>query len=140
MDDVEVTGSDFVTLSGGSGSLTVTLVNGLKQPITVGLRARADSPDVRVETPEPVSMAAGERTTLRLQVKSEVGVHEVTLSPVTTEGEKAGTALTFSLRTSQVGRLIWFVILAGGVLLGVMILRRIVLRVRNHRWRVGESE
>ena len=36
MDRVQVTGTDFVTLSGGSGSLTVTLVNGLKQPITVG--------------------------------------------------------------------------------------------------------
>ena len=42
----QVTGTDFVTLSGGSGSLTVTLVNGLEQPITVGLRARTDSPDV----------------------------------------------------------------------------------------------
>ena len=70
MDRVEVTGTDFVTLSGGSGSLTVTLVNGLQQPITVGLRARADSPDVKVEIPEPVSMQAGQRTTLRLQVTS----------------------------------------------------------------------
>ena len=139
MGRVQVTGTDFVTLSGGSGTVTVTLVNGLKQPITVGLRARPDSPDVRVETPEPVSMAAGERTTLRLQVKSDVGVHEVTLSPVTTEGENAGTALTFSLRTSQVGRLIWYVIIAGGVLLAVMIVRRIVLRIRNRRWRVEDE-
>ncbi len=38
MDRVQVTGTDFVTLSGGSGSLTVTLVNGLKQPITVGMQ------------------------------------------------------------------------------------------------------
>ena len=29
---MEVTGTDFVTLSGGSGSLTVTLVNGLQHP------------------------------------------------------------------------------------------------------------
>ena len=36
MERVQVTGTDFVTLSGGSGSLTVTLVNGLEQPITVG--------------------------------------------------------------------------------------------------------
>jgi len=64
----------------------------------------------------------------------------VRLTPITAKGEEVGTPLSFSLRTSQVGRLIWFVIVAGGVLLGVMILRRIVLRVRNHRWRVGESE
>jgi hypothetical protein len=135
MDRVQVTGTDFVTLSGGSGSLTVTLVNGLRQPITVGLDARADSPLVKVETPEPVSMQPGQRTTLRLQVTSGVGVHDVTLSPVTTEGDEAGTPLTFSLRTSQVGQLIWYIIFAGGALLAVMIIRRIVLRIRSHRWR-----
>jgi hypothetical protein len=136
---VQVTGTDFVTLSGGSGSLTVTLVNGLKQPITVGLRARSDSSEVKVQTPEPVSMQAGERTTMRLRVSSGVGVHEVTLSPVTTKGENAGTPLTFGLRTSQVGRLIWYIIIAGGVLLAVMIVRRIVLRIRLNRWRVDEE-
>ncbi len=136
MSRVQVTGTDFVTLSGGSGTLTVTLVNGLKQPITVGLRARTDSPDVKVQIPEPVSMQAEQRTTLRLKVKSDVGVHEVTLSPVTTEGESAGTPLTFGLRTSHVGRLIWYIIIAGGVLLAVMIVRRIVLRIRLNRWRV----
>ena len=140
MDEVQVTGTDFVTLSGGSGSLTVTLVNGLEQPVTVGLRAHTDSPDVKVATPDPVRMQPGQRITLRLPTTSSVGVHEVRLTPITAKGEEVGTPLSFSLRTSQVGRLIWFVIVAGGVLLGVMILRRIVLRVRNHRWRVGESE
>ncbi len=139
LDKVQVTGTDFVTLSGGSGSLTVTLVNGLDQPITVGLEARAD-PDVKVETPDPVDMQAGQRTTLRLQVSSGVGVHDVTIYPMTTEGEVAGTPLTFSLRTSQVGRLIWYIIIAGGALLAVMIARRILLRIRSHRWRQEGSE
>ncbi len=138
MDDVEVTGSDFVTLSGGTGSLTVTLVNGLKQPITVGLRARADSQTVKVATPDPVSMQPGQRTTIRLQVSSGVGVHDVTIFPVTTAGETTGTPLTFSLRTSQVGRLIWYILAAGGTLLFVMIVRRIVLRLRGHQWRRDE--
>ena len=43
------------------------------------------------------------------------------------------------LRTSEVGRLIWYIIFAGGTLLAVMIVRRIVLRVRSHRWRQEES-
>jgi hypothetical protein len=139
MNRVEVTGTDFVTLSGASGSLTVTLVNGLAQPITVGLRARTDSPDVKIETPKPVSMQAGQRTTLRLKVASTLGVHEVTLEPVTTEGQAAGTPLTFSLRTSQVGKLIWYIIVAGGVLLAVMVVRRIALRIRSRRWRVEDG-
>ena len=135
MERVQVTGTDFVTLSGGSGSLTVTLVNGLKQPITVGLRASADSPRVRVATPEPVNMQPGQRTTLRLKVTSGVGVHDVTLTPVTTTGQATGTPLTFSLRTSTVGRLIWYILAAGGTLLVVMIARRIVQRVRGKQWR-----
>lgn len=139
MDRVQVTGTDFVTLSGGSGQLTVTLVNDLKQPITVGLEARTDDPGVRVETPGPVNMQAGQRSTLRLQVSSGVGVHDVTLYPVTTAGDELGTPLTFSLRTSQVGRLIWYIIIAGAVLLAVMIVRRIVIRVRSHRWRQAEG-
>lgn len=137
---VQVTGTDFVTLSGGSGSLTVTLVNGLKQPVTVGLRARTDDPDVQVKAPDPVEMQAAERTTLRLQIASGVGVHDVTLYPVTTAGKEIGTPLTFSLRTSRVGRLIWYIISAGGILLAVMIARRIVLRVRNNRWREEVTE
>ncbi|MCW2820859.1 MAG: hypothetical protein JWR64_654 [Marmoricola sp.] len=134
MAKVQVTGTDFVTLSGGSGSLTVTLVNGLELPITVGLKARTD-PQVKVETPDPVDMQPGQRTTLRLQVTSGVGVHDVTIYPVTHEGEETGTPLTFSLRTSQVGRLIWYIISAGGALLAVMTVRRIVLRIRSNRWR-----
>ncbi len=137
---VQVTGTDFVTLSGGSGSLTVTLVNDLQQPVTVGLQARTPGDSVRVEAPEPVSMQPGERTTLRLQVNSDVGVHDVTLYPVTVDGEAAGTPFTFSLRTSQVGRLIWYIIIAGGTLLAVMIVRRIVLRIRDRRWRPTEVQ
>ena len=55
---------------------------------------------------------------MRLPTTSSVGVHEVRLTPVTDKGQEVGTPLSFSLRTSQVGRLIWYVILAGGVLLG----------------------
>ena len=62
-------------------------------------------------------------------------VHEVTLYPVTEEQEPVGKPFTFSLRTSQVGQLIWYIMIAGAALLAVMIGRRIVLRIRNHRWR-----
>ena len=135
---VAVTGRSLVTLSGGSGSLTVTIVNGLKQPITVGVRAGTDA-SVQIETPEPVTMQAGQRSTLRLPVTSAPGIHDVTIYPVTTTGDQTGTPLTFSMRTSSVGRLIWYIVLAGGTLLAVMVVRRIVLRLRNHRWRAEET-
>lgn len=136
LDKVSVVGTDFVTLSGGSGTLTVTLVNQLDQPITVGIRPTATSPDVHIQTPKPLDMAPGQRTVLRLKARARsIGVHEVTLTPVTADGSELGTPLTFNLRTSQVGKLIWGVFLGGGLLLVVMILRRIRRGLREHRWR-----
>jgi hypothetical protein len=136
LDKVSVIGTDFVTLSGGTGTLTVTLVNQLDQPIKVGIKPRTSSADVRIQTPKPLNMAPGQRSVLRLRARaSTIGVHEVTLTPVTADGAELGTPLTFSLRTSQVGRLIWVVLICGAALLVVMILRRIRRGLREHRWR-----
>lgn len=133
---VSVLGTDFVTLSGGTGTLTVTLANELEQTITVGIQPRSSSGDVQIETPEPLELAPGQRTVLRLRADaSSIGVHEVTLTPVTTEGNVLGTPLTFSLRTSQVGKLIWGILIGAGVLLVVMIGRRVRRGIREHRWR-----
>jgi hypothetical protein len=133
---VSVIGTDLSTLSGGSGTLTVTLVNGLDQPVTVGVEPRTSSPDVRIRAPKPLDLAPGQRSVLRLRATaSSIGVHEVTLTPVTAEGTELGTPLTFTLRASEVGRLIWAVLIGGTALLVVMILRRILRGLREHRWR-----
>lgn len=136
LEKVSVVGTDFVTLSGGSGTLTVTLVNQLDQPITVGIKPRTSNGGVRIQTPKPLEMAPGQRSVLRLRARaSTIGVHEITLTPVTADGAELGTPLTFSLRTSQVGRMIWVVLLCGAALLVVMILRRVRRGLREHRWR-----
>jgi len=133
---VEVLGTDFVTLSGGSGTLAVTLVNGLDQPVLVGVESRTSTGDVRIASTKPVKMAPRERTVLRLKAKaSSIGVSRVVLTPVTSAGTPLGTPLTFSLRTSQVGKTIWFVLIAFGALLVVMILRRVRRGLVEHRWR-----
>jgi hypothetical protein len=133
---VAVVGTDLSTLSGGSGTLTVTLVNGLDQPVTVGVEPRTSSPDVQIRAPKPLDLAPGQRSVLRLRATaSSIGVHEVTVTPVTAEGTALGTPLTFTLRASEVGKLIWAVLIGGGALLVVMILRRIVRGFREHRWR-----
>jgi hypothetical protein len=73
---------------------------------------------------------------VRLQATaSNVGVHRITLTPVTTDGHAVGEPQSFNLRTSQVGRLIWFIIVGVGALLAVAVVLRIVHRVRSHRWR-----
>ena len=71
-------------------------------------------------------------------------MHAVTLQPVTSAGAAVGEPFGFSLRTSEVGRVIWVVIAAGGALLAVMILRRTEAdRVRSFRtpllWFVGPA-
>jgi len=136
MGKVEVLGTDFVTLSGGSGTLAVTVVNGLDQPVTVGVEATTAASGVEIETTAPFEMAPGQRTVLRLKAKaSGIGVNQVVLSAVTEDGTALGTPLVFSLRTSQVGNLIWGILGAGALLLVVMITRRILRGLREHRWR-----
>jgi hypothetical protein len=125
-----------VTLSGGSGTLAVTLVNGLGEPIEVGLRPQDLPVGVKIDPVDPVRMAPGERTVLRLHADaSGVGVSLVQLSPATSAGTPLGTPLVFRLRTSQVGVVIWSVLGAGGLLLVVMIGLRIRRALRERRWR-----
>jgi hypothetical protein len=136
MAGIQVTGTDFVTLSGLDGTLTVSMVNALSEPVRVGVAIRSSGDAVHIGAPRPVIVAAHQRTTLRLHAHSDtIGVHRVRLVPVTREGEPVGTPLDFTLRTSQVGRFVWVILIVAGALLVVMILRRVVLRIRSSQWR-----
>ena len=125
---IKVVGSDFATLSGGSGSIVVTLVNDLDQTARVGLAVRS-SADLRITAPGPVTLLPGQRTTVPLSASSENnGVRSVVVTPVTAQGQSIGTPMRFSVRSSQVSLLVWGVIAAGGLLLVVMIVRRATRR------------
>jgi hypothetical protein len=134
LDDVAVFGTEFVTLSGGSGTLTITLVNDLAQPVTLGVEVRSRE-DVRAESPDPVELGPEQRATLRLPIVSEEGVHDVDLQPVTSAGNAVGEPFGFVLRTSQVGRLVWFVMAGGLVVFAVTLLQRVRQRLRERRER-----
>ncbi|MEP6814362.1 MAG: DUF6049 family protein [Marmoricola sp.] len=122
---IRVVGSSFVTMSGGSGSFVVTLVNDLGFPVRVGIKARTDSPALKITPPEAAVLPPRQRTTVRLPAKaSDIGVREVQLTPVTRKGYPVGSPITLSVRSSQVSSLIWGVMAAGGALLVVMIVRR----------------
>lgn len=129
---VSILGTDFFTLSSGSGTVTVTVVNGLSQPVTVGIGARADA-GVEVGRVEPLALGPEQRGTVRVPVSSDQGVHDVGLVPVTAGGEPAGTPFDFVLRTSQVGRTVWYVMAGGAALFLVTLLRRLWLRMRDGR-------
>lgn len=131
---VRVIGTPFVTLSGESGKLTISVLNGLDLPVKVSLQARTGNPDITIDQPDPVQVAAGQRVTVRLLAHAgAIGVHEVTLTPVTTTGEKVGSPLVFNLRTSQVGMVFWGIMGAGLALLVVMVLRQVRRRLRDRR-------
>lgn len=131
---ISVLGTNFVTLSGDAGYLTVAVVNGLDRPVTVGLAALPGARGVRVDLPSATRLAAGQRSTLRLQAHSTVpGVHVVRLVPVTSDGLQVGAPLVFNLRTSQVGQFFWAVLALLGLAMVVLVGRRIRQRMREDR-------
>jgi len=135
LDEVTVRGPAFVTMSSESGTFQVTIVNGLDQRVTVGLRASVPGDDFRLSTPEPVELAPHSRGAMRIDASStDIGVHLVTLQPVSREGTPLGRPTQVSIRSSRVGRILWIVMIVGGTALFVAIGLRIWRRVR-HRGR-----
>jgi hypothetical protein len=133
---VRVEGTEFVTLSGSSGVITVALHNGLNLPIRVGLRQtnRERGSTVTVDPIAPITLDPGERSTLRVNLSAQrVSVQEVTLTAVTSAGVPFGTPLTFTLRSSPVGAVVWAITIAIALVLAVLVGRRIRRRVRLRR-------
>jgi hypothetical protein len=129
-----VVGSPFVTMSGKTGNFVVTLVNDLDQRVRVGIRARTNSSLLSIDTPNTVTLPPKQRATVRLSAASSgIGVREVTLVPITDKGDEVGTPISFSVRSSQVGILIWAIMGVGMALLVVMIIRRWVKRGLSRR-------
>lgn len=134
LDEVTVRGPAFVTMSSESGTFQVTVVNGLDQRVTVGLRASVPGGDLRLSTPEPMELAPNSRGAMRIDASAtDIGVHLVTLQPVSTEGTPLGQSTTVSIRSSRVGRILWIVMIVGGTALFIAIVLRIWRRVRNRR-------
>ncbi|MGN6162493.1 MAG: hypothetical protein ACTHOG_12430 [Marmoricola sp.] len=130
---VRVEGTHFVTLSGSSGVITVALHNGLNQPIRVGLRQTNRDPDttVAVDPIAPITLDPDERSTLRVHLTARrVSVQEVTLTAVDAHGAPVGTALTFTLRSSPVGAVVWAITIAIVLVLVLVVIRRLRRRLR----------
>jgi hypothetical protein len=134
LDEVTVRGPSFVTMSSGTGTFQVTVVNGLDQRVTVGLRASVPDGDLELSTPEPIELGPNSRGAMRIDAQSsDIGVHLVTLQPVSTEGTPLGGSTQLSVRSSRVGLILWFVMGIGGTALLVAIALRIWRRVRKRR-------
>jgi hypothetical protein len=125
-------------MSGETGPISVTVVNNLTEPVTVRLQAITSRDDLKINAPDPITLGPGQRTPVRMRAESTaIGVHEVTLVATTEDGRRLGSEVQFSVRTSNVGLVIWLVMGTGGALLLVMIGFRIVRRVRGRRQQEG---
>ena len=134
MAEVRVEGPPFVMMSGESGPIQVTLVNGLDQSVTVGLRVVTPSSSLKIGEVEPVTLGPGRRTSVRLTASSDdIGVHAVRLATTDANGVPLGPEASFSVRTSHVSTVIWVIMGAGGALLFLAIVVRLFRRVRRRR-------
>ncbi len=127
LERVSVSTSSFVTLSGSSGRFPVTITNELTSPVTVGVHFTADDAAARIEDIAPQEIPAGQSVTLT--VSADVGQATTTTfvaTLATAEGSLFGEGAAFTLRSSVVGRIIWFFLGLALLLVVVAIVRRVV--------------
>ncbi len=130
---VTLDGSSFVILSSSRGRFGVTISNDLDRPVTVGVRLQATSTELRFEAGDPVTVGAGERETVT--VDTTVDDNRVTTAQaflVTRTGQRFGNPLVFSIRTSDIGVVVWGVLAVAGLIFVAALVRRIVRRVRGN--------
>jgi hypothetical protein len=131
---ITVSGPSFVVVSSETGTFQVTLLNGLDQPVMIGLRPRVVGGGLQVSAPAPVRLPAHGRGAMQIQVRARgIGVHQVTLQPVTTSGTAVGRPELLSVRSSRIGAILWIVMAVGATLLFAAIAFRIWRRIRQRR-------
>ncbi len=131
---VTVRSASFVRMSDDTGLFSVTLINDLDEPVTVGLRATASGGRLTLVTPEAREIPAHSRTAVRVDATAtDIGIHLVTLQPVTADGEAVGQPSTLSIRSSKVGLILWIVMGVGGAVLFVVVVFRVWRRVQQRR-------
>ncbi|VXA91844.1 DUF6049 family protein [Nocardioides sp. AX2bis] len=131
LEAVTVDAPPGITLSGGTGDFSATVVNGLDQPVTVGVEAVVDG-GITVRTPEPVEIGPDARTTVLIETSdTSPGVHNVELRVVDVDGRALPSSDTVPIRSAQVSNVIWVIIATGVGLLVVAVLLRAVRRVRG---------
>jgi len=135
---IDLEAPNFVTLSSASGRFPISITNGLDAPVTVDLAVTARDPRMTVAPIGPVTLQRDQRVTVTVLTNSRgVGITTLTARMRTQTGQQFGPVATFQVRTTQIGTLVWVVMGVGGAVLFIAAGRRIFLRVRRHRRRVG---
>lgn len=131
---VRVESSPLVTMSSETGSFSVTVVNGIDQPVTVGITVETGTDELEIGSPDLVSLGPGQRASVRLAVTAtDTGVHSVSIMPTTRDGRPLGAGTRVKVRSSQVGLVVWFIMGTGALVFVAAIALRVVRRVRARK-------
>lgn len=129
-----------VTLSGGTGTFSATVVNGLSEPVTVGIEAVVEG-GIAVRTPDPVEIGPDSRSTVLIEVAdTEPGVHDVDLRVIDVDGRPLPAADSVPIRSAQVSNVIWVIIAVGVGLLFAAIALRALRRLRGRGAAAGTAD
>ncbi|WP_344327933.1 DUF6049 family protein [Aeromicrobium halocynthiae] len=131
---ISVEGPPAVTLSSTEGSFPITVTNGTDDAIEVGLRLSSTNPRLSLPDVDPVTVEAGERRTLTVNV--DVGEQSSsTFSAVLLAGDGAtfGEPAVFNVRSSRVGAAVWVAMGAATVFVVLALLRRFTTGRRQVR-------
>jgi Family of unknown function (DUF6049) len=130
---ITLSAPETVTLASASGRFSALVSNDLDVPVTVKVRAVADS-HLRITGGETVQLPPHGRTTVLLTATTHVlGVHNVTLELTDQNGKLLGSTDRFPMRAEQVSQLIWVIIGVGVGLLFATIVIRLVRRILRSR-------
>ena len=134
--DVTITGPQFVTLSSARGRFPLTVTNRLDRPVTVSVAVLTEDaepvPGAQFDTGESLTIRPGRSDTVAVDTRvGRAGVTSAKAYLLTKNGRRFGTPLSFSLRTSAVGTVIWVILGLACAVLVFAIARRLVRRARG---------
>ena len=132
---VPLSGPEFVTLSSSRGRFPLTVSNQLDRSVTVSVSVETVPGDVgsstRFESGTRLTILSGDQDTVTVETRvGEVGVTSAEAYVVTQTGRRVGVPLTFSMRTSVVGTVIWVIMGVASALLVFAVARRLWRRSR----------
>lgn len=124
---VDVAVPNFVILGSTEGPFAMTVTNGLDRPIRLGVRA-STSGGLDIRAPKTVNVPASSSRTVNLVAHTtQPGVHSLVLVVTDADGRPVRESQDISIRSRDVGWVIWLIMAAGGTLL----LAAIALRWRR---------
>jgi hypothetical protein len=128
---ITVSGPRRVILSSNSGPFSVTITNGLDEPVTIRILVTS-SPPMTITVPERLELEADSTTTRLLEASTDkLGVHNVTITVTDVEGNPLGSRHVVPVRAAQVSQVIWLIMGVAVALLFVAIVLRLIRRIRG---------